>query len=84
MVYVCRDMKCRGIYLALFTNPEGDSYFSIYQIKFIVFLVFVCMTASFIAQFSSSEISQNEMPSWLRSRLGRKSVNSLRGYAELR
>ena len=55
MVYVYRDMKCRGIYLALFTNPEGDSYFSIYQIKFIVFLVFVCMTASFIAQFSSSE-----------------------------
>ena len=54
-VYVCRDMKCRGIYLALFTNPEGDSYFSIYQIKFIVFLVFVCMTASFIAQFSPSE-----------------------------
>ena len=55
VVYVYRDMKCRGIYLALFTNPEGDSYFSIYQIKFIVFLVFVCMTASFIAQFSSSE-----------------------------
>ena len=55
VVYVYRDMKCRGIYLALFTNPEGDSYFSIYQNKFIVFLVFVCMTASFIAQFSSSE-----------------------------
>ena len=48
MVYVYRDMKCRGIYLALFTNPEGDSYFSI-------ILVFVCMTASFIAQFSPSE-----------------------------
>ena len=55
VIYVYRDMKCRGIYLALFTNPEGDSYFSIYQIKFIVFLVFVCMTASFIAQFSPSE-----------------------------
>ena len=28
-----RDAKRRGIYLALWTNPEGDSSFSIYQIK---------------------------------------------------
>ena len=30
MVAIYRDAKCRGIYLALFTNPEGDSCFSIY------------------------------------------------------
>ena len=97
------DAKRRGIYLALFTAPEGKSCFSIYQIswikmkkvtsgklkaplsrnfvynlqtfrtdfvkciftilvpentdkpKFVAFLVFVCMTASFIAQISSFE-----------------------------
>ena len=30
-----RDAKCRGMYLALFTDPEGDSCFSIYQIGWI-------------------------------------------------
>ena len=108
-----RDAKHWGIYLALFTDSEGDSCFSIYQIrwikmekvtfcklktslssnfvyylqtfrefcqlpflrfcckfsmkiifylsvhtdkpKFIAFLVFVCTTASFIAQISSTE-----------------------------
>ena len=30
-----RDAKRRGIYLALFTDPEGDSCFSIYQISWI-------------------------------------------------
>ena len=29
---VYRDPMCRGIYLALSTDPEGDSCFSIYQI----------------------------------------------------
>ena len=111
---IYRDAKRRGIYLALWTDPEGDSCFSIYQIswikmkkvtfcklktslsknfvynlqtfrgilssaflrfcckfsvkiifylssvntdkpKFVAFLVFVCTTASFIAQISSSE-----------------------------
>ena len=28
-----RDVKLRGIYPALFTDPEGDSCFSIYQIS---------------------------------------------------
>ena len=28
-------MKRRGIYLTLFTDPEGNSYFSIYQISWI-------------------------------------------------
>ena len=30
---VYRDAKRRGIYLALWTDPEGDSCFSIYQIS---------------------------------------------------
>ena len=33
MVMVYRDAKRRGIYLALWTDPEGDSCFSIYQIS---------------------------------------------------
>ena len=32
---IYRDAKRRGIYLALFTDPEGDSCFSIYQISWI-------------------------------------------------
>ena len=32
---VNRDAKRRGIYPALFTDPEGDSCFSIYQISWI-------------------------------------------------
>ena len=34
-VNIYRDAKHRGIYLALFTDPEGDSCFSIYQIGWI-------------------------------------------------
>ena len=32
---IYREPKRRGIYLAPFTNPEGDSCFSIYQISWI-------------------------------------------------
>ena len=32
---IYRDVKRRGIYLALFSDPEGDSCFSIYQISWI-------------------------------------------------
>ena len=35
IVVVYRDAKCRGIYLALLSDPEGDSCFSIYQISWI-------------------------------------------------
>ena len=35
MVNIYRDEKHRGIYLALFTEPKGDSCFSIYQISWI-------------------------------------------------
>ena len=34
-VNIDRDAKRRGRYLALFTDPEGDSCFSIYQISWI-------------------------------------------------
>ena len=30
---ICQDAKRRGMYLALWTDPEGDSCFSIYQIS---------------------------------------------------
>ena len=59
MQFCCKFSKETTFYLPV--NTE--------KLKFIVFLVFVCTTASFIAQFSSSEISQNEMPSWLRSQI---------------
>ena len=104
VVKINQHAKCRGIYLALFTDPEGDSGFSINQIswikrkkgtfcklslcrnffytfvkcilrfcckfsvkiifylpvntdkqKLVTFFIFVCTTAIFIAQISSSE-----------------------------
>jgi len=44
-----RDAKRRGIYPPLFTDPEGDSCFSIYQIGWIK------NAASLMATISSSE-----------------------------
>ena len=35
VVDIYRDAKCRGIYPPLFTVPEGDSRFSVYQIRWI-------------------------------------------------
>ena len=35
MVDIYQDTKCRGLYLPLFTDPEGDSCLSIYQIRWI-------------------------------------------------
>ena len=35
VVDIYRDAKRRGIYPPLFTDPEGESYFSIYQIRWI-------------------------------------------------
>ena len=32
---IYQDAKCRGIYPPLFSDPEGDSCFSIYQISWI-------------------------------------------------
>ena len=36
MVDTYRDAKRRGIYPPLFTDPEGDSCFSIYQIRWMI------------------------------------------------
>ena len=38
MLVIYRDAKRRGIYLALWTDPEGDSCFSIYQISLFEFV----------------------------------------------
>ena len=35
VVDIYQDMRRQGIHLALFTDPEGDSCFSIYQISWI-------------------------------------------------
>ena len=39
-VDIYRDAKRRGIYPPLFTDPEGDSCFSIYQIRWIKKMLF--------------------------------------------
>ena len=56
MVDIYRDAKRRGIYPPLFTDPEGDSCFSIYQIRWIK------NAASLMATISSSETSRNDAP----------------------
>ena len=38
VVDIYRDAKRRGTYPPLFTDPEGDSCFSIYQIRWICFI----------------------------------------------
>ena len=70
MVDIYRDAKRRGIYPQLFTDPEGDSCFSIYQIRWI-------KNASSI---SSSETFVKPRAIFLSVR---KTVNS-HGYSELR
>ena len=58
VVDIYRDAKRRGIYPPLFTEPEGDSCFSIYQIRWIK------NAASLMATISSSETlnSRNDAP----------------------
>ena len=48
MVDIYRDAKRLGIYPSLFTDPEGDGCFSIYQIRWI-------KRCRFMATISSSE-----------------------------
>ena len=71
MVDIYRDAKRRGIYPPLFPDPEGDSWFSIYQIRWIK------KNASSI---SSSETFAKRCAIFLSVR---KTVNS-QGYSELR
>ena len=105
------DAKRRGIYPALFTDPEGDSCFSIYRIscikmkqvtfccvmkmcmkiifylpvntdkpKFVASLVFVCTTASFIAE---NHLFRKCLETRRHLGSGCKTLNS-QGYSELR
>ena len=68
---IYRDAKRRGIYPPLFTDPEGDSCFSIYQIRW------TKNAASLMATISSSEKRRAIFLSV------RKTVNR-QGYSELR
>ena len=69
-----RDAKRRGIYPPLFTDPEGDSCFSIYQTRWIK------NAASLMATIFSSETFAKRRAIFLSVR---KTVNS-QGYSELR
>ena len=71
---IYRDAKRRGIYPPLFTDPEGDSCFSIYQIRWIK------NAASLMATISSSETFVKRRAIFLSVR---KTVNS-QVYSELR
>ena len=70
VVDIYQDVKRRGIYQLLFTDPEGDSCFSIYQIRWI--------------KKNSSSISSSEtFEKWCTTFLSvRKTVN-IQGYSEL-
>ena len=70
MVDIYRDAKRRGIYPPLFTDPEGDSCFSIYQIRWIKNVVLISSSETF-AKLRAIFLSV------------RKTVNS-QGYSELR
>ena len=41
---IYRDAKRRGIYPPLFTDPEGDSWFSIYQIRLQLFKRWIALS----------------------------------------
>ena len=73
VVDINRDAKRRGIYPPLFTDPEGDSCFSIYQIRRIKNAV------SLIATISSSETFAKRRAIFLSVR---KTVN-IQGYSKL-
>ena len=70
MVDIYRDTKRRGIYPPLYTDPEGDSCFSIYQIRWIK---------------NASSISTSKTFAKRRAIFVfvRKTVN-IQGYSELR
>ena len=71
---IYRDAKREGIYPPLFTDPEGDSCFSIYQIRWIK------NAALLMATISSSETFAKRRAIFLSVR---KTVNS-QGYSVLR
>ena len=74
MVDIYLDASGLGIYSPFFTDPEGDSYFSIYQFRWIK------NAASLMATISSSETFAKRRAIFLSVR---KTVN-IQGYSELR
>ena len=50
MVDIYRDAKGRGIYPPLFTDPEGDRCFSIYQIRWIKNASSISSSETFVKQ----------------------------------
>ena len=50
MVDIYRDAKRRGIFPPLFTDPEGDICFSIYQIRWIENAVLIFSSETFAKQ----------------------------------
>ena len=66
MVDIYRDVKRQCMYLPLFTDPEGDSCFSIYQIRWIKkFLQFLLLKLSRNdATFFSPRLQNSEYP-WI-------------------
>ena len=73
MVDIYREARRRGIYPPLFTDPEGDSCFSIYQIRWIK------KAASLMATISSETFAKRRAI-FLSVR---KTVN-IQGYSKLR
>ena len=71
---IYRDAKRQGIYPPLFTDPEGDSCFSIYQIRWIK------KNAASLMATISSETFAKRRAIFLSVR---KTVN-IQGYSELR
>ena len=70
VVDIYRDAKRRGIYPPLFTDPEGDSCFSIYQIRWIkktllqyLFLKLSRNDAPFLSPFAKQWIAK-DIPSY--------------------
>ena len=74
MVDIYRDAKRRGIYPPLFIDPEGDSCFSIFQIRWRK------NAASLMAKISSSETFAKRSAIFVYVR---KTVN-IQGYSKLR
>ena len=73
MLDIYRDAKHEGIYPRLFTDPEGDSCFSIYQIRWI-------KNAASLMATISSETFAKRCAIFLSVR---KTVN-IQGYSKLR
>ena len=77
MVDIYQDATRRGLYPPLFTDPEGDSCFSIYQIRWIK------KCASLMATISSSETFAKRRAIFLSVRIT-VNIQYMQGYSKLR